>query len=174
VNRPLAPHPPPVDEALELVVRLHLVPHPEGGWYRETYRSESMVPGARPGTARAASTAILFLLPAGGHSAFHRIAADELWHHHAGDALELHLIDPAGRHEVRRLGPNVAAGETPQQRVPAGWWQAATPLGGRFTLCGCTVAPGFDFEDFELAERTTFVAAHPGLRDVIARFTRGS
>lgn len=161
-----------MDEALELVVRLHLAPHPEGGWYRETYRSETMIPGTRAGTLRSASTAILFLLPAGAHSAFHRIASDELWHHHGGDALEIHLIDGAGRHEVRRLGPNVAVGESPQVVVPAGWWQAATPLGGRYTLCGCTVSPGFDFEEFELAERTSFVAAHPGLRDVIARFTR--
>lgn len=172
MNRPPPAVPPPVDEALELVVRLHLVPHPEGGWYRETYRSETMWAGGRPGTLRPASTAILFLLPAGAFSAFHRIACDEIWHYHAGDALEMHLVDAAGRHESRRLGPNVAAGETPQVVVPAGWWQAAAPVGSRFTLCGCTVSPGFDFEEFELAERSSFVAAHPGLRDVIARFTR--
>lgn len=135
-------------DASHLVAALGLAPHPEGGFYRETFRSPVVVPTARG--PRAASTAIYYLLPAGARSARHRVASDEAWHHYAGDPLELTVEHLDGRREVLVLGPEVAAGQRPQAVVPAGAWQAARPLGDRFALCGCTVAPGFDFADFEL------------------------
>lgn len=145
-----------------IVDLLDLAPHPEGGFYRETFRA----PGPR-----AASTAIYFLLPAGTFSAFHRIRSDEVWHHYDGDPLELHVVD-GGRHERVVLGRDLASGERPQHVVPAGAWQAAIPLGTRWTLCGCTVAPGFDFAEFELPGRDVLLAQLPGHEALVRRFTR--
>ncbi|HEY2293349.1 MAG TPA: cupin domain-containing protein [Thermoanaerobaculia bacterium] len=131
--------------AEEVVEILGLQPHPEGGFYRETFRAP-----ASDG-ARAASTAIYYLLRAGDVSAWHRVVdADEVWHHYAGAPLEL-TLSPDGRERTSlRLGPDLAAGERPQAVVPAGIWQAARPLGG-WVLVGCTVAPGFEFASFEMA-----------------------
>ncbi len=145
-----------------IVDLLDLAPHPEGGFYRETFRA----PGPR-----AASTAIYFLLPAGTFSAFHRIRSDEVWHHYDGDPLELHVVD-GDRHERVVLGRDLASGERPQHVVPAGAWQAAIPLGTRWTLCGCTVAPGFDFAEFELPGRDVLLAQLPGHEALVRRFTR--
>lgn len=133
-----------IPSAAEIIARLELKPHPEGGHYRETFRDERC-----DANGRAASTAILFLLAQGERSHWHRIDAAEVWHHHAGDALILHI---AAGERVRtiRLGSNLAAGETPQAVVPAQAWQAAESAGA-WTLVGCTVAPGFDFATFELA-----------------------
>jgi predicted cupin superfamily sugar epimerase len=136
-------------DARALIAALDLAPHPEGGFYRETFRAPTLV--ATPRGPRAASTAIYYLLPAGAASARHRVASDEAWHHYEGDPLELTVEHPDGRREVILLGPDVAAGQRPQAVVPAGAWQAARPVGARHALCGCTVAPGFDFADFELA-----------------------
>ncbi len=136
-------------EARALVDALGLAPHPEGGFYRETFRAPA--PVATPRGPRAASTAIYYLLPAGAASARHRVASDEAWHHYRGDPLELTVEHPGGRTERLVLGPDVLAGQRPQAVVPAGAWQAARPLGTRYALCGCTVAPGFDFADFELS-----------------------
>ncbi len=135
-------------DARAIVDALGLSPHPEGGYYRETFRAPLAVATARG--PRAASTAIYYLLPAGATSARHRVASDEVWHHYSGDALELAVLHPDGRRETVVLGPDVAAGERPQAVVPAGAWQSARPLGARFALCGCTVAPGFEFADLEL------------------------
>lgn len=129
--------------AEEAVRLLGLQPHPEGGFYRETFRA------AAPDGTRAASTAIYYLLRAGDVSAWHRVDADEVWHHYAGGPLELTLsVDGRERSSVR-LGADLAAGERPQAVVPAGVWQAARPLAG-WVLVGCTVAPAFDFAGFEL------------------------
>jgi predicted cupin superfamily sugar epimerase len=117
------------------------------------------------------STAIYFFLPAGTFSAFHRVRSDEVWHHYDGDPLELHIIEDS-RHEIHRLGRDLARGERPQYVVRAGVWQAAVPSGNGYALCGCTVAPGFDFADFEMASRDDLIARMPALRDTIARFTR--
>ncbi len=125
-----------------IIARLHLRPHPEGGHYRETFRDE----GASGG--RAISTAILFLLKAGERSHWHRIDATEIWHYHAGDPLRLEIDD--GRRTSLIIGADVLRGEALQGIVPAGAWQAAESLGA-WTLVGCTVAPGFDFQHFELA-----------------------
>jgi uncharacterized protein len=128
----------------EAVARLlDLAPHPEGGFYRETFRDPRGVEG------RSFGTAIYYLLPAGQVSAWHRVDAAEIWHWHAGAPLELSLHDGAGR-TVLRLGADLAAGERPQGIVPAGVWQSAKSLGG-WTLVGCTVSPGFEFAHFELA-----------------------
>jgi hypothetical protein len=161
-----------LDPAARAVVEaLGLAPHPEGGYYRETFRSPIEVrAGARP--ARAASTCIYFLLPGGSFSAFHRVASDEVWHHYDGAPLELHTLDEAGVHRVERLGHALDAGERPQLVVPAGVLQAAVPAGGPFALCGCTVAPGFDFADFELPARADLARRFPSHRALVEALTR--
>jgi len=135
--------------AAELAASLGLSPHPEGGFYREFWRSGARVdPGDRRGT-RHALTSIYFLLPAGDISRWHRVGSDEVWHHCEGDPLELLLVPPGEtRLERIRLGPQ-APGQAPAHAVPANWWQAARSL-GEYSLMGCTVAPGFEFDDFEL------------------------
>jgi predicted cupin superfamily sugar epimerase len=160
-------------DAAMLVKSLGLAPHPEGGFYRETWRSPLVVPAVgKDGGARAASTAIYFLLPAGTFSAFHRVTSDEAWHHYDGDPLDLHLIDARGHHEVVVLGREFARGERPQHVVQAGTWQAAAPRGERYALAGCTVAPGFDFADFEMPPRAELVARFPAHAEIVARLTR--
>ena len=124
---------------------LGLRPHPEGGWYHESWRP------AADDRERPASTAIYYLLRAGESSHWHRVDATETWHFYAGDPLELRLVAAAEQQvETRILGMNLRNGERPQLVVPDGWWQTARPLGA-WTLVGCTVAPGFRFEGFELA-----------------------
>ncbi len=237
-------------DAVRLIRALDLAPHPEGGYYRETFRAEHVVE-AFPGGQRAASTAIYYLLPAGSFSALHRVRWDEAWHHYGGDPVDLHLFEPSragdrrspggrgveagdrrspggwdveagdrrspggrgveagdrrspggpgmeagdrrspggwgveagdrrspggrenlGDYRVVRLGSRWDAGERPQHVVPGGVWQAAVTIGDRFALCGCTVAPGFDFADFELASRADLLDRFPGQRAVIASLTR--
>jgi uncharacterized protein len=160
----------------DLVRQLGLQPHPEGGYFRETYRAtENIAAAALPrrfGGARSISTAIHFLLEAGQCSRLHRIQADEVWHFYAGDPLIVVEIDGAGGLKTTRLGGDLAAGAVYQHVVPAGAWFGATPAeGGRFALVGCTVAPGFDFADFELADRATLLAGYPAHRDWILRLT---
>ncbi len=130
--------------AREIIDALGLQPHPEGGWYRETWRA-----AAEPG-ARAAGTAIYYLLDAGEFSHWHRVDAAEIWHFYAGAPLALTLSPDGHDAEAHRLGSGLAAGQRPQIVVPAGWWQCATSLGA-WTLVGCTVSPGFDFAGFEMA-----------------------
>ena len=126
-----------------MIAKLGLQPHPEGGHYRETFRD------TRTHDRRAASTAILFLLARGERSHWHRIDAVEIWHFYAGAPLKLEIVDGA-KEEIVRLGADVHADEVPQVTIPARAWQAAESF-GEWTLVGCTVAPGFDFEGFELA-----------------------
>src|SRR5580704_14343851 len=133
------------DDARAVVGALGLSPHPEGGFFRETFRAPLAVDA--PQGARAASTAIYFLLPAGSFSALHRVTSDEVWHHYDGDPVELHTLRDDGEARVVRLGRDLARGDRPQFVVPAGVWQAAVPVGARFALCGCTVSPGFEFAD---------------------------
>jgi predicted cupin superfamily sugar epimerase len=146
-------------DVLRWIETLGLAPHPEGGFYRETFRSTS--------------TEIYFLLPAGEFSAFHRLrASDEIWHHYAGDPVELQTIDPGGEHRVTILGSDLERGERPQAIVPAGTLQAAAVRGQRFALCGCTVTPAFEFSDFELPTRDELLAAFPRHESVIRERTR--
>ena len=132
--------------AADIIARLGLKPHAEGGHYRETFRDERV-----DGNGRSVSTAIYFLLSRGERSHWHRIDAAEIWHHYAGSALTLQIADDQGQRRVR-LGPDLASGERPQAIVPVQAWQAAETTGD-WTLVGCTVAPGFDFARFELAPK---------------------
>jgi uncharacterized protein len=138
------------DRAAMLVSRLGLIPHPEGGYYGEVYRSEAAVHPTDGRGSRAALTTIYFLLPAGAVSRWHRVLSDEVWHFYEGAALDLWMASPDGsRVNQHRLGPLDGA-QRPIWTVPAGWWQAARSAGA-YTLVGCTVGPGFDFKDFALA-----------------------
>jgi len=130
--------------ALEIIERFELEPHPEGGWYRQTFSDD-----VADGTVR--STAIYFLLARGERSHWHRVLhAAEVWHHYAGDPIRLRVsADGVTTHE-QVLGVDLSAGERPQVIVPIGHWQSAASM-GEWTLAGCTVAPGFDFDQFELA-----------------------
>jgi predicted cupin superfamily sugar epimerase len=161
-----------VRDAESIVRLLRLAPHPEGGFYRETFRASARVGTRDDRSERTASTAIYFLLPAGAFSALHRVRSDEVWHHYDGDAVDLHEIDAAGDHTVARLGRNWDAGERPQIVVAAGVWQAAVPVGREWSLCGCTVAPGFDFADFEMPPRNELLARFPGHRELIEKLSR--
>ena len=125
--------------AQALIEQLRLEPHPEGGWYRQVYKSEERVTRHRDGAGRSALTTIYFLLVAGTESAWHCVSSDEVWHFYEGDALELRTRDTATRLDADHRVHVIRAGE----------WQAAAPLGA-YTLVGCTVGPGFEFEDFEL------------------------
>jgi predicted cupin superfamily sugar epimerase len=148
-----------------VVAELGLAPHPEGGFYRETWRSPLRV--ATPRGERSALTVIHFLLPAGAFSAFHRVHADEAWHHAGGDPIELHVIASSGAHAVHRVGPHGMRGVVTHAVVPSGAWQAARPVGPRHALASCFVAPGFDFDDFEMARAEDLLALRPDLATLV-------
>lgn len=163
-------------DAAAWVAALGLRPHPEGGFFRETYRSpEVLAAGALParfGADRALSTAIHYLLRAGDHSRLHRLHADEVWHLYEGGPLHLHVLTPAGGYQRLTLGRDVDRGESFQCVVPNGCWFGAEPgEGASFALVGCTVAPGFDFADFEMGTREPLLAAYPAHRELVMRFT---
>ena len=163
--------------AAEWIAFVRLAPHPEGGFYRETYRAQEAIAAdhlpARFGGPRACSTAICFLLPGNQVSVLHRIKSDEVWHFYAGGALTLALIHPDGRLEEHRLGPDPERGERFQALVPAGcWYGASVDDPEPYALVGGTVAPGFDFADFELADRPALLARFPQHQQVILRLTR--
>jgi len=161
----------------DIIDRYNMQPHPEGGYYKETYRSTETIPqhalpGGFPGD-RSFSTAIYFLLQQGNFSAFHRIKSDECWHFYAGETLLVYVIDSNGELIVTKLGSNIAAGETFQYVVPAGCWFASAPAdGSSYCFVGCTVSPGFDFADFELAEREALIAGYPKHEAIITQLTR--
>jgi predicted cupin superfamily sugar epimerase len=159
------------------ITKLDLAPHPEGGYFRQTYRSDLILreETLRPEFtgSRSASTAIYFLLDGENFFAFHRIRSDELWHFYAGTSLEIHVIDQDGAYSQILLGNNPDAGESFQAVVKAGCWFASQVQNpNSFALVGCTVAPGFDFEDFELAKRPELVKLFPQHRNVIEKLTR--
>ena len=163
-----------MDRAQELIDRLGLIPHPERGFYVETYRAPLAVAGLPHGGPRAASTAIYFLVTRAQPTTFlHRLKSDELFHLYEGGPLDVLLLGAAGVGEVRRLGLDVAAGERPQLVIPVGTW-FAVELAPEASHClfGCTVAPGFDFADFELAEGPELAARHPAHATRIARMSR--
>ncbi len=161
----------PGPQSIERLVHvLELAPHPEGGYFRETYRS----PHAGPG-GRAASTLIYFLLAAGQVSKLHRIDADEGWHLYLGGPLEIHELDPGHPDATvltTILGHDLAGGQRPQHVVPSGRWFGATlPAGVSYALVGCSVAPGFEFANFELGDRETLMRAFPAAVEAISRLT---
>lgn len=162
--------------AQELIAKLELQPHPEGGYYRETYRSEGLIEGQNPTAfpaGRNFSTAIYFLLQGEDFSAFHRIRSDELWHFYAGVPLHIFIIDEQGTLSIITLGNNPEGGEVYQAVVPAGCWFASAPARPEgYALVGCTVAPGFDFGDFEMAVRAPLTDSFPQHKEIIRRLTR--
>ena len=133
--------------AADIIARLELRPHPEGGYYRETFRDTRV-----DAQGRASSTSIYFLLTRGDRSHWHRIDATEVWHYYAGSALTLQIAHDGGTQHTVTLGPDLAAGERPQAIVPSSAWQCAETTGD-WTLLGCTLAPGFEFANFELAPK---------------------
>lgn len=165
------------DSAQYWIDHLRLSPHPEGGFYRQTYRSELTIgqaglPASFPGDRRAA-TAIYFLLAGENFSGFHRLRSDEVWHFYAGEPLALHVINPQGQYSSILLGRDPEAGNAFQAVVPAGNWFASHVADWKsWALVGCTVAPGFDFKDFELAKREELAHAYPQHRLLIERLTR--
>ncbi len=163
----------------EWIARLGLERHPEGGWFRQTYCAVEEIDAAalpaRFAGPRPFATAIYFLLEEGQVSRLHRLAADELWFFHAGGTLLVQAVDAAGALQTQLLGASPARGESFQATVPAGsWFGAELAQGAPYALVSCTVAPGFDFADFELAERSALVALHPEHRGLIERLTRVS
>jgi predicted cupin superfamily sugar epimerase len=157
--------------------RLNLIPHPEGGYYRETYRSElSLAREALPPQftgPRLVSTAIYFLLQGNNFSAFHRLRSDELWHFYSGSPITVHVIEPEGSHSELQLGSDPDAREMLQSVVKAGRWFASQVRDpNTFALAGCTVSPGFDFADFELGKRSDLVELYPQHRALIERLSR--
>ena len=162
----------------EIIIKtLQLNPHPEGGYFRETYRSEGMISGEELGERytgkRNFSTGIYFLLTSESFSAFHRIVQDEAWHFYDGSPLFLHMISPRGEYTRVTIGRNFEKGEVPQFVVPGGTWFAAGVAGeDSFSLLGCTVAPGFDFADFEMGRRKDLTTLFPHLKEIIFNFSR--
>ncbi|MFB6345660.1 MAG: cupin domain-containing protein [bacterium] len=163
-----------MDEVVEqLIDRLDLEPHPEGGYYRRTYESSTTLrhsEGETPTESRRrAVSAILYLLPADDVSRFHRLHGDEIWCYHWGSSLRLHLLDDDS-YETRTLGPNLESGENPQVTVPGGTWFGAT-VEDNYTLVTCTVIPEFRFEDYELADREELLEIYPDQSEIIHRLT---
>lgn len=153
-----------------LIQKLGLKPHPEGGFYKETYRSEETV-SVGDGRVRNTGTAIYYMLTDDDTSRFHRILSDEIWFFHSGEALEIVLIAD-GELETIVLGNKIDAGEIPQAIIPANTWFAAGIRSGKgYSLVGCTVSPGFDFADFELASREKLIDSYPALKNIIEQYT---
>ena len=161
----------------DIIAALKLQPHPEGGWYRETYRAgETLSADCLPerfAGPRCYATAIYFMLTSSTFSALHRIKSDEQWHFYAGSGLTVHVIHPDGYYEAIKLGQKLEQGETFQAVVPHGCWFGATvDVPDSFALVGCSVALGFDFADFELAENEDLCAQFPQHTALIQRLVR--
>jgi predicted cupin superfamily sugar epimerase len=163
-------------DAAYWIDHLHLNRHPEGGWFSETYRAAETIPAdalpARFEGPRSFATAIHFLLEQGDFSTLHRLKSDEIWHFCDGGPLTVHVITPEGERYEILLGPNAEQGERFQAVVPAGCWFGAE-ASADFSLVGCTLAPGFDFSDFEMGDRAGLTVLFPKHSALIARMTKG-
>ena len=163
-------------EAEKIAIKLDMLPHPEGGYYKETYRSNGIINKNNLGTdfsgERNYSTCIYFLLTSDTFSAFHRIKQDEIWHYYKGAPIKLHIISAEGDYSNIIIGNNLEKGELPQYVVNAKDWFAAEVIEDGYSLLGCTVAPGFDFKDFELAERVSLISTFPLHNTIITKLTR--
>ncbi len=158
--------------AKKIIDLLGLLPHPEGGFYRETYRSKAIF-NLEDGRVRHASTAIYYLLSDREKSHFHRIRSDEAWLFHKGAPLDIWIITAAGTLELITLGNRLDLQEVPQTIIPAGTWFAAQVKNEEgFALVTCTVSPGFDFEDFEMGTPKDLLTTYPHLESTIRKFTR--
>jgi hypothetical protein len=160
------------------IKKLDLQAHPEGGYFRETYRSGETIPKhalpVRFSGDRTFSTSIYYLLNQHQHSAFHRIQQDEIWHFYEGSPLTLHILNPNNSYRTITLGRDPDTGESLQAIVEAGsWFAAAVNNTESYALVGCTAAPGFDFADFELADRGQLIELFPDHRNLIKKFTNG-
>lgn len=165
-----------MQSAAHYIQQLGLVAHPEGGFYKEVYRSrEALAQAALParyGGNRAMATSIYFMLTAEAPSRFHRIKSDEIWYFHAGGPIRLHQLDAQGRHHESLIGLDLAQGQVLQCCIEAGNWFAAECVApAEFSLVSCMVAPGFDFNDFELATTESLVADYPAHAALIQKFT---
>ncbi|WP_299606820.1 cupin domain-containing protein [uncultured Aquimarina sp.] len=165
------------DDIRNIVAKLDMKPHPEGGFYKETYRSDGVIPKNaledKFSGARNYCTGIYFLLTSENFSAFHRIQQDEMWHFYGGSSLYVHVIDANGLYTCHAVGMNLDEGEKPQLVVPAGcWFASSVKENNHYSFVGCTVSPGFDFEDFELAERNKLIQEFPAHKETITRYTR--
>ena len=161
----------------QLIKILDLKAHPEGGYFKETYRSEGIIPKSSLPDAysgdRNYCTGIYFMLTAGNFSAFHKIHQDEMWHFYDGSALRIHIISNEGEYRNQLVGRNLANGELPQFVVEGGSWFASEVVeGGDYSFVGCTVAPGFDFEDFVLAQGESLITQFPRHKNIIQKLTR--
>lgn len=164
-------------EIQQIIEKLGLEPHPEGGYYKEVYRSKREIDQGSLSEdfigKRNYSTSIYFMLTSYTFSAFHRIKQDEIWHFYMGSPIRLHSLSPNGIHEESIIGLDLVNGQIPQLVVLAGDWFAAELLEeDSFALVGCTVSPGFDFRDFELAEQEKLAEEYPEHRFLIEQFTR--
>jgi len=166
-----------MDKQIERIVNtLDLKPHPEGGFYKETYRSQGEINldalGEQYSGKRNYSTCIYFMLTSGNFSAFHRIKQDEIWHFYKGSPISLHTISKEGNYQNLKIGNNLDKGEVPQYVVPGGdWFAAEVEEKDSYALVGCTVSPGFDFDDFELTPREELLSKFPQHQDIIKRLT---
>ncbi len=165
---------PRIDHIIE---KLELQPHPEGGFFRETYRSQGSIDAkfldGNYSGSRNLCTCIYFLLTSNNFSAWHRIKQDEIWHFYDGATVNLHMITESGKYSCQLIGRDFRKGELPQFVVPGGCWFATEVVEpDTFALSGCTVSPGFDFEDFEMLSRGKLIDLFPEHRDIITRLTR--
>lgn len=158
-------------EVLQLVKELELLAHPEGGYYKEVYRSDQSFIPAEIGSSRCYATSILFLLGAKDVSHFHSIKSDEIWYYHAGDPCLIHVLLPNGKLLTHALGSDIQKGQVLQVMVPAGAI-FASESSGVYSLVGCMVAPGFDFQDFNLFTTFQLVDQYPQHRELIKKFTK--
>ncbi|MEO8771271.1 MAG: cupin domain-containing protein [Ferruginibacter sp.] len=163
--------------AQQLIQQYSLQQHPGGGWYKENYKSKELIAAgalpARFGGDRFFSTAIYFLLEQNNFSAFHRIKSDECWHFYAGGPLSVYELEDNGTMKVIQLGSDISKGQLFQYVVPANRWFASRPMqGSEFSFVGCTVSPGFDFTDFEIADRSVLLELYPQHKTIIAELSR--
>ncbi len=159
-----------------LISKLDLKPHPEGGFFRETYRSKGEISASSLDKSyngkRNYATCIYFLLTSDNFSAFHRIKQDEIWHFYDGSSIKLHLISDSGLYSNQVIGIDLQKGEVPQFVVPGGSWFAAEVIHqNTYSLIGCTVSPGFSFDDFELKSRNDLITLFPDQEEIISRLT---
>ncbi|NBC67131.1 MAG: hypothetical protein GVY07_15920 [Bacteroidetes bacterium] len=159
----------------QLIEHLNLQPHPEGGHYTEVYRSEGIIEVDEDEfpDGRHYSTSIYYLLGAEDQSHFHRIKSDEVWHHYEGSSITIHLISPTGSYRKLLIGKDLEKGQKPQQTVPSGYWFGVTVDDPEsYALCGCTVSPGFDFDDFKMADRADLLEQFPEHEEIIKKLTQ--
>ena len=165
-----------MSEAENIIKNLDLQPHPEGGYFKETYRSHGFINEENLGSdfsgSRNYATSIYFLLTSDTFSAFHRINQDEIWHFYKGSPIKLHIISGEGKHTTIIIGNDFEKGEIPQYVVKAKDWFAAEVINDNdYTLVGCTVSPGFDFKDFDLPKRSALISKFPLHKKLITKLT---